>query len=73
MLHVGDMFTTCLQNWLRHFGQCLDQGGEKYFTSWEPRFLCQYFAGDSVIHGLAGAFNGSRGFIAQEINSCHKK
>ena len=25
------------------------QGGEKYFTSWEPRFLGQYFARDSVL------------------------
>ena len=54
------------------------QGGEKYFTSWEPRFLGKHFAQDSVIHGPSGAllnliFNGSRGFIAQEINSCHKK
>ena len=32
-----------------------NQGGEKYFTSWEPRFLGQYFARDSVIHGPAGA------------------
>ena len=26
-----------------------EQGGEKYFTSWEPRFLGKYFARDSVI------------------------
>ena len=37
-------------NWL---GQ--HQSGEKYFTSWEPRFLGQYFTQDSVIHGPVGA------------------
>ena len=31
------------------------QGGKKCFTSWEPRFLGQYFAADSVTHGPAGA------------------
>ena len=31
------------------------QGGKKCFTSWEPRFLGQYFARDSVIHGPAVA------------------
>ena len=30
-------------------------GWQKYFTSWEPRFLGQYFARDSVIHGQASA------------------
>ena len=46
------------------------QGGKKYFPSWEPRFLGQYFARDSVIPEPAVAlqnliFNGSRGFIAK--------
>ena len=31
------------------------QGGKKCFTLWEPRFLGQYFAGDSVTHRPAGA------------------
>ena len=31
------------------------QGGEKYFASWEPNFLGQYFARESVIHGPPGA------------------
>ena len=55
-----------------------NQGGEKYFTSWEPRFLGQYFARDSVIHGPAGADKKlilvkRNQFLSQEINSCHKK
>ena len=54
------------------------QDGEKYFTSWEPRFLGQYFAQDSVIHGPAGADKKlilvkRNQFLSQEINSCHKK
>ena len=35
--------------------QTYDQGGKKYFNSWEPRFLGQYFAWNSVIHRPAGA------------------
>ena len=34
---------------------CVCQGGKKYFTLWEPRFLGQYFARDRVINGTAGA------------------
>ena len=37
----------------------LDQGQVqakmKYFVLWEPPLLGQYFAGDSVIHGLVQA------------------
>ena len=32
------------------------QGGMKYFASWEPNLLGQYFARDNVIDGLAGVF-----------------
>ena len=31
------------------------QGGMEYFASWEPHLLVQYFAWDSMIHGIAGA------------------
>ena len=30
------------------------QGGKKYFALWEPHFLGQYFARDSMIHGPTG-------------------
>ena len=32
-----------------------NQGGIKYFASWEPRLFGQYFAWDCVIQGLAGS------------------
>ena len=45
------MFLEALEKFL--MGWC--QGGKKYFASWEPHFLDQYFARDSMIHGPAWA------------------
>ena len=42
-------------DWAGKLGQWPGQGGEKYFTSWEPKLLGQYFFQDSVIHRPTGA------------------
>ena len=42
---------------------------KKYFTLWEPRFLGQYFAQDSVIRGPTGAL---KKFLIEQDDSLQK-